>query len=129
MPVKSRKKPPRKVPRFEPEVKTPIYKMTCHTKCYWLSTLWEPGDEYEGPAKPPKHFSKDGTNPDKDPKVMAAGDDPRSTSEMLTVLKRKFGVDPPVDKETGLPAPRQVVWELLRRHEVAASGGGGIKSK
>jgi hypothetical protein len=107
---------------------TPEYKAICHTKCYWLDTLWNPGDVYIGPAKPCHHFSKDGKRPNEDPLLMAAGDDPRSTKEMLTVLKRKYGVEPPVD-EDGLPAKRQVVFQLLRRHEVAASGEGGIKAK
>ncbi len=129
MPVRAKKKPsPRKVPRMPKKEETKIYRGVCHTKCYWMSTLWEVNDVYEGPAEPPKHFSKDGVNPDEDPKVVAAGDDPRSTTEMLTVLKRRFGVDPPVDKETGLPAARQVVFELLKKHELAASGAGGLKS-
>lgn len=110
------------------EDRTPIYRAVCHTKCFWLNTLWEPNDVYEGPEKPIKHFSKDGTNPNKDPNVMAAGDDPRSTNEMLTVLKNKFGVEPPLD-EDGFPAKRHDVFNLLRKHELIAQGAGGIKAK
>jgi len=122
-------KEPRKiVPKTKQDKETPIYRAICHTKCYWMDTLWEEGDAYEGTVKPCKHFSKDGTAPDEDPKIRAAADDPRSTSDMLTVLKRKFGVDPPLD-ENGQVEKRQVIFELLRSHEQTAMGGGGIKAK
>lgn len=126
-PKKRNEEMPKTIMQRRPDETVKIYKAICHTKCFWMDTLWEVNDIYEGPAKPPKHFSKDGKPPNEDPDVMAAGDDPRSTVEMLTVLKKKFGVDPPVD-ENGLPAKRHVVFELLRKHEQAVISGGGIKS-
>jgi len=63
------------------------YKAICHTKCYWLDTLWDVGEIYEGEVPPIKHFSQDGVNPDPPPPE-TFGDDPRSNIELIAALKK-----------------------------------------
>ena len=63
------------------------YKAICHTKCYWLETLWEVGEVYEGDILPNKHFSLDGSNPNPPPPEIH-GDDPRSNLELRIALKK-----------------------------------------
>lgn len=72
--------------------KTYRYKAICHTRCYWLETLWEPGDVYEGDHPANKHFNKTGyLDKDKAPST-DAGSDPRSTEELKIRLKL-YGMD------------------------------------
>ena len=106
------------------------YKVVCHTKCFWLNTLWEPGDIYEGTDEPARdenkvmrYFSVDGKPPHTDKTIRAAGDDPRSTVEMLVTLSKKFGVEMPHD------SLRVEVFEMLRKHEYHATSRGGLKKK
>lgn len=124
----SKKEVRRIIPQIKEKDVVKMYKAICHTKCYWESTLWEEGDIYEGPLKPPHHFSKDGVNPQIDPIAKTAGDDPRSNAEMLSILRTKYGVEPPVD-EYGRPATRTTIYNLLIQHERTSAGSGGIKAK
>ena len=63
------------------------YTAVCHTKCYWLETLWDVGETYTGDIPPNKHFSDTGVNPNPPPPE-TVGDDPRSNIELRKALKR-----------------------------------------
>ena len=89
------------------------YKAICHTKCFWLDTLWEVGETYEGDIEPGKHFSESG-KPDADLPPMDAGKDPRSTNELKEILY-KAGFDVPEEWT------RKQVWKKLTDAENAIS--------
>jgi hypothetical protein len=126
--AKEKKEARKIIPKAKIDNTKPIYRAICHTKCFWMGTLWSEGDGYEGPVKPPKHFSKDGTSPNEDPAIRSAGDDPRSNVEMLGILKKKFGVELGPD-ENGRPPTRSKIYQVLKDRETVAAGGGGIKVK
>ena len=90
------------------------YKAICHTRCYWLDTLWSVGDVYQGSEKPIKHFSSDGEmgRPVAPP---VAGDDPRSNVEIRKILKDKYGSTKPSSWS------RKQLWAALRAFETAES--------
>jgi hypothetical protein len=90
------------------------YKAICHTKCYWQETLWKVGDVYEGSEKPIEHFSKDGEM-GKPVAPPVPGDDPRSTKEIIRLLKDKYHSSKPREW------PRKKLWAALRDFETAAS--------
>ena len=90
------------------------YKAVCHTKCYWLETLWEVGDVYEGSEKPCKHFSKDGEIGKPVAPPMAC-EDTRSTKEIIRLLKDKYNSQKPSSWS------RQKLWAALRDFENAES--------
>jgi hypothetical protein len=90
------------------------YRATCHTKCYWLNNLWQPGEVYEGNEKPNKHFNSDGVAPEVPPPTPM--DDPRPNIELRdTLAKRPFNFVAP-DKWT-----RKELWGKLKEMELAAS--------
>lgn len=99
------------------------YRVICHTRCFWLNVLWDPGDIYDGYQQPPDHFSVDGSPPHTNKELMAAADDPRSTVEMLTTLRKKFGVEMPEE------ATRVEIFEALRQHEKLTQGTKSIKAE
>ena len=86
------------------------YRAVCHTKCYWLETLWLVGEDYEGSAEPNHHFSEDGKieNP---PPPPTAGDDPRSTKAIRQILKNKYSSTNPQSW------PRKKLWQKLHEFE------------
>lgn len=88
------------------------YRGICHTTCYWLETLWNPGEVYEGELPLCKHFSEDGK---KDPELPPPdpGADPRSTATIRKVLKNKYGSSHPSSW------PRRKLWEKLNEFETA----------
>lgn len=61
------------------------YRAICHTKCYWLDTLWEIGEIYDGDIPPNKHFSDDGKTDSSTPPP-SPGRDPRPTIELKSIL-------------------------------------------
>ncbi len=90
------------------------YKAVCHTRCYWLETLWEVGDVYEGSIEPKYHFSKDGEL-DKPVAPPMACEDTRSTKEITRLLKDKYGSTKPSSWS------RKQLWATLRGFETAES--------
>ena len=88
------------------------YEAICHTTCYWLETLWDVGEVYEGNVKPNKHFSRDGIKPDGLP-APTPGDDARSNDELVKALSA-FGVR--ATKKMG----RKKLWSKLVELENAA---------
>jgi len=96
-------------------VEEKLYRGICHTRCYWLDTLWEPGDEYEGTEPLGKHFSEEGMpEPEKPPRT--AADDPRSNQDLRDELK---------EHPNNFTAPRswkrKQLWEKLRDLEMLRS--------
>ena len=91
-----------------------MYRAICHTTCYWRHTLWNVGDVYEGEEPPNKHFSKDGKT-DKPLPPTGPSEDPRSTKQMIAILKEKFNVKVP------RTSARKTVWAKLRDYEIAES--------
>lgn len=89
------------------------YEATCHTKCYWLDNLWEPGEVYQGNEKPGKHFNQSGEAPELPPP--APVDDPRSNRELKAALLDKFDFKAPTKWV------RTQIWSKLRDLELAAS--------
>ena len=87
-----------------------IYEAVCHTKCYWLETLWQVGEVYKGSVEPNQHFSKDGKidNPLPPPD---AGADPRSTKTIIKVLKNKYASTNPKSWS------RKKLWARLHEFE------------
>ena len=65
------------------------FSATCHTKCYWLNNLWQPGEVYEGNHEPNKHFNQSGKAPELPPPD--AGSDPRSNVQLRKDLKKTDG--------------------------------------
>ena len=86
----------------------------CHTRCYWLETLWEPGEVYEGSDPLCKHFSADGKL-DKPIPPPHPGDDPRSTNTIRNILKDKYNSDYPKHWS------RKKVWAALIDFETMGS--------
>ena len=64
-----------------------MYKAICHTKCFWLDTLWQPGEVYEGEFEPGKHFNADGKL-DKPLPPANPGDDARSNAKLKDELQK-----------------------------------------
>ena len=89
-----------------------VYKAICHTKCYWLETLWQIGEVYEGVYEPGKHFSADGKldNPLPPPD---AGADKRSNKEIREILKSKDNSTKPKSWS------RKKLWAALNEFETA----------
>lgn len=90
------------------------YKATCHTKCFWLDTLWEPGNVYEGHEPPNKHFSIDGKKDPEQPPANA-GIDPRSTREIRRILRDVYGSTKPKSWT------RKQLWQALHEFETGAA--------
>ena len=90
------------------------FKATCHTECYKYSTLWKPGDVYEGNEDPGKHFSRDGKKHGATPPP-TAGEDPRPTIELRKILKDKYGSSKPSSWS------RKQIWAALKEFETAES--------
>lgn len=89
-----------------------MYRAVCHTKCYWLETLWKPGDVYEGEFVPNKHFSEDGKiEPNLPPPDHGA--DRRSTKEIREILETVYDSHYPTDTK------RKVLWRALNEFETA----------
>jgi hypothetical protein len=70
------------------------YKGICHTVCYWLDTLWQVGEVYEGSIPLIKHFSVDGEI-DRPLPPPDAGSDPRSNKELRRSLKADYNFTAP----------------------------------
>jgi hypothetical protein len=89
------------------------YKAVCHTKCYWLETLWEKGDVYKGTIEPIKHFSQDGKteNPKPPPNP---GDDQRSNVQLRSALKKH-----PYNFKAPSRWSRKQLWSKLKELEIA----------
>ena len=69
-------------------------KYVCHRKCYYNNTVFCVGDPLPPGLPPNKHFSIDGEGPDADEKhIVMAGDDPRSTKQIIIDLKEKHGIE------------------------------------
>jgi hypothetical protein len=89
-----------------------LYKAVCHTKCYWLETLWQVGEIYEGKIKPIKHFSSDGKI-DKPVPPPNPGDDKRSNKEIRDTLRDKYGSTKPMSWS------RKKLWAAIHEFETA----------
>ena len=86
------------------------FRATCHTRCFWRDTLWEPGEVYEGDEPPNKHFNETGVSPEKPPPE--AADDPRSNNELRAALKKH-----PFNFTAPSKWTRKQVWAKLREME------------
>lgn len=88
------------------------YTAICHTTCYWLNTLWQIGEVYQGDTPPNKHFSESGV---KDPALPPPnpGSDGRSTKELREILEN-YGAKVPSQWS------RKKVWSKLQELENAA---------
>ena len=87
------------------------YKGICHTKCYWLNTLWDIGETYEGDLPLIKHFSDDGTKDAALPPPKA-GSDPRSNAVLREEIEM-MGVSVPKNWS------RKKVWARLKELQEA----------
>ena len=87
------------------------YRGICHTTCYWLDTLWEIGEVYEGNIPPNKHFSEDGKKDAALPPPNA-GSDRRSNLELREAIE-DFGVNVPKSWT------RKKLWARLKELEEA----------
>jgi hypothetical protein len=89
------------------------YRAVCHTQCYWLNTLWRPGEVYEGNLEPIHHFSVDGKL-DKPIPPPEPGLDPRPNKVLRAELIRApFNFDAPKSW------PRKKLWSKLQEFERA----------
>lgn len=89
------------------------YTGICHTKCYWLDTIWDIGETYEGSIPPNKHFSTDGKKEVPDP-PRNAGSDRRSNIELREALKQH-----PFNFSAPKSWTRKKLWEKLNDFEIA----------
>lgn len=81
----------------------------CYKDCYYANTYFTVGDKLPSNLNPNKHFSVDGTPPkDIESPVLKAGDDPRSTIQMLEDLKKEYP-----DVEISDDATRKEIFEAL----------------
>ena len=70
-----------------------VKKYICHRKCFFMNTLFYPGDTLPAGMKANKHFSIEGQGPDVDEKhVIVPGDDPRSTNQIIADLETDYGI-------------------------------------
>lgn len=91
------------------------YRATCHTKCYWLNNLWQPGEVYEGNVhKPNKHFNESGEAPEAPPPTPM--DDPRSNAQLREELKKH-----PYNFKAPSKWIRKQLWAKLKELEMLAS--------